>query len=613
MSQAAATIERPTSTMLQHIHLAPRRMQWNFSDVPACPVEGDPNLAAFLLAISYFVVVFEDYGIPAVRQTLPLLKDHPALHREAQAFMTQEALHSQGHVQLNTHLEERCGIDTTVIRQEFKRFMEDLHRDDVQEALALVAAFEHVIYSVADWYEHATDLWPRIHPELHRLIMWHAMEETEHTAVCYDIYQHLYADKPGSYAVRLKALAVVTRITIRTLSRMWGSLVPQMEKHSGLPASSIKPWWHVGRVGSGYLGDYLSFLKPNFTPWSAPGMADILPSIRPHMVPQWQSGGDWIDVEIASVREVSADVRTYELVAKNGAALPAWSAGAHIDVEIETGIVRHYSLCGDPADVSRYRIAVKREVLGRGGSLRLHQELGRGSSLRISSPRNLFALESIAPPQSILLAGGIGITPIMAMAHTLHAQGAEFSMHVCSRSHQFLPFAQDIAQWAFAAKVQTHLDDQSAGGRVDIGALIPVWDALAPQALYICGPAPFIDAACAKAKAQGWPEAAVHFERFAHDSAGPKKEDKAFTLVLERSNKTLEVPANMTILEAMEMQGLKPSNSCREGICGSCICKVKQGGIDHRDAVLSTAEQEAGHKIAICVSRAKGDVLTLDL
>src|SRR5262249_55155513 len=153
---------------------------------------------------------------------------------------------------------------------------------------------------------------------------------------------------------------------------------------------------------------------------------DLLPSLRAKMVSPGPADADWLPVRIAAAAPVAEDVCAYALVGLDGAALPAWEAGAHIDVEIETGIVRQYSLCGDPADRGRYRIAVKREAGGRGGSLRLQQLLLPGSRVRIGRPRNNFALQPAADEQSLLIAGGIGITPLLAMAHTLHRRGAAF-------------------------------------------------------------------------------------------------------------------------------------------------------------------------------------------
>lgn len=611
---AACANYRPTSTMRQHIHLAPRRMSWDFSGVPACPVEDDPNLAAFILAISYFVVAFEDFGIPVVRNHLAKLAGYPELAREAQAFITQEALHSQGHVLLNTVMNERHGIDTTVIEREFRRFIHDMSAGAQQDQLAAVAALEHVIFSIAEWYETTDELRRRVHPEVDRLVLWHCMEETEHTAVVYDVYEYIYGAQPDAYSRRMAALTRGTRCGVRALVRMWRALVPQMAQRMGCSAASVMPWVHLAAEGSRYLVDFLRFLSPGFTPWRDAATAGLLPSLRERMSPRRLRPDGLHAVRVASVREVSADARTYELVAPDAAQLPPWTPGAHIDVEIETGIVRHYSLCGDPADRGCYRIAVKREDRGRGGSLRMHQEIRSGDTLRISLPRNLFALQQQpAGTSTLLLAGGIGITPLLAMAYSLHAAGADFELHVCSRDRQFLPFADEMVRWPFSASVRTHLDTQAAGGRVDLGRLIPRWDAGKPRALYVCGPAPFIDAALGVAQQAGWPAEALHCERFAHDAAGSKPDDAPFTLHLRRSDITLNVPADRSILEVMEARGMKPASSCREGICGSCICTVVEGEVDHRDAVLTALEHRQTQRIAICVSRARGERLAIDL
>ncbi len=602
------------TTTIQHgIHLAARRIDWDFSRVPACPVEGDPNLAAFLLAISYFVVAFEDFGIPVVRAELEKLSDHPALAREAQTFISQEALHSQGHARLNELMKARHGIETKVIEREFSRFMNDMSWGSQQDQLAAVAALEHVIFSVAEWFEGAKDVQRAVHPEVNRLILWHAMEEIEHTAVVYDIYEHLYGATPGAYKIRIAALARGTRIAVRTLTRMWQSLVPQMVEKSGIPASKFIPWLNLAVESRKHLRDFFRFLSPNFSPWSNTNLIGHLPALRHQMAPAGALNEKWNKVRISAIKNVADDVISLDLVSLDGGSLAPWTAGAHIDVEPETGIVRQYSLCADPQKNDVYRVAVKRDPTGRGGSLCIHSRLQVGDTINISKPRNLFSLaEKRQEPEVILLAAGIGVTPLLSMAHALHAEQRPFTLHLFARNEQALPFFADIAVWPFCNAVRTHFGSKNANSRVDIGHSIPAWNSQKPLGLYICGPGSFLDSARKKADQAGWPLEHIHYEKFNQDAA-PRADDKAFTLFLERSGVTMTVKHDQTIVEAMEASGLRVQTSCREGICGACVCNVLNGEVDHRDLVLTAAEHQAGHKIAPCVSRAKGSCLTLDL
>jgi vanillate O-demethylase ferredoxin subunit len=286
-------------------------------------------------------------------------------------------------------------------------------------------------------------------------------------------------------------------------------------------------------------------------------------------------------------------------------------------VEIETGIVRPYSLCGDPADRTRYQIAVKRELRGRGGSLRMHEHVQKGSAIRVGIPRNNFALSTAGDCMSevLLIAGGIGLTPLVAMARTLHAALRPFTFHVCARDLAQLSFGREWEDWPFRTSVHVHLDsevDLPAGGRVDIAGLVPSWDERGPRELYTCGPVAFIDAVRRRAKEAGWPEAALHVERFSN-AAGAQPGDKPFTLHLERSHATIVVAPDQTIVDAMEAQGFQTRTSCREGLCGTCVCRVVAGEVEHRDLVLSEEERRSAGNIAICVSRAQGGSLSLDL
>lgn len=600
---------RPTSTMLQNIHLAPRRLHWDFANLPAAPMASNPELSAFLLAVSWFVLAFEDVGIPVVRDALPRLADHPALAREAQVFVAQEALHSQGHELYNDALVAQHGYDTRVLDREARRFIDSVLRGSEQERLSMVAVLEHVIFSVAEWYENAHELHRQIDPAFHRLLLWHCMEETEHTAVVHDMFEHIYGSGPQAYRIRISTLVRGVRVAVRTLMRMWRALLPQVSARLGCTPAKARAWASFMRESAPYLGDIATIFQPAFSPWSRALEPGLLPALRQQL--QLPNDGRWQELQVTRIEQVARDVRLYELRTPDGRALAPWEAGAHLDVEIDGGVVRQYSLCGDPQDAERYCIAVRQDAYGRGGSLRLHAEVEVGQRIRVGLPRNHFSLDLQAPGEVVLLAGGIGVTPLLAMAWELHGLGRPFQLHLCGRDSEQLPFAGHAVHWPFAKAVHPHLS--SLAGRVDLGQLLGRWDAAQPRQLYVCGPEAFMQAAAEAAQAAGWPEQAVHLERFSAKAVGPQPGDRPFTLHLARSGRELQVGAGQSMLEALEAAGVNAPSACREGICGACLCHVVAGEVEHRDAILAAEEHQAGTRVATCVSRAKGERLSLDL
>ena len=606
--QANPAALHATSTMQQNIHLAPRRLSWDFSSLPATPVAGNPELSAFLLAVSWFVVAFEDVGIPVVRSAVPRLAGHPALAREAQIFVAQEALHSQAHEAFNRSLVAQHGYETRALEREGQRFIDTLLNCAEQEQIAMVAVLEHVIFSVAEWYEKAHELHPQVDPAFHRLLLWHCMEEIEHTAVVHDMYEHIYGTGSAAYRTRIVTLGRGMRAAVRTLMRMWRALLPQVCARQGRSPAKAKAWASFMRESAPYLGDLLTIFKPAFSPWARTLEPGLLPALRQQL--QLPNKGDWQELVVVRIAQVSADVRLFELHAMAGNALASWEAGAHVDVEIDGGVVRQYSLCGNPQEQDQYCIAVRQDAVGRGGSLRLHAEVQVGSRLRVGLPRNNFVLDQQAGGEVVLLAGGIGVTPLLSMAWALHTSNQPFTLHLCARDASHLPFAGEFAHWPFAASVQPLLSNRV--GPEDMGQLLGAWDEENPRQLYICGPTGFMEAAVRVARAKGWPQSSIHLERFSASAVGPQAGDRAFTVHLVRSGRDLQVQASESILEAMEAAGLNPPSACREGLCGACLCSVVAGEVDHRDAILSAEEQQSGKRIATCVSRARGEALSID-
>jgi len=318
---------------------------------------------------------------------------------------------------------------------------------------------------------------------------------------------------------------------------------------------------------------------------------------------------DMLRVCVACKQRLADGIVSFELVAADGSELPPYAAGAHIDVHLPNGLVRQYSLCNPIDQQDRYVLGVLRDPSSRGGSACLHDQVKVGDYLTIGSPRNLFPLHENAG-RSLLLAGGIGITPILAMAESLNARGAKFDMHYCARSAGSMAFKERIAQSAYADRVRFHLDDGPAAQRIDLSATLvtPADDAH----LYVCGPPGFIAAVISGAQQQGWADANVHTEHF---GAAPATGDgdTAFTVRLQRSGMLVDVPADKTVVAALASAGVVIPTSCEQGVCGTCLTNVVEGLPDHRDQYLTPTEQTENRQFLPCVSRARCKLLVIDL
>lgn len=316
-----------------------------------------------------------------------------------------------------------------------------------------------------------------------------------------------------------------------------------------------------------------------------------------------------LSVRVAAKKAEAQDICSFELVEVSGRGLPAFSAGSHVDIHLGDGLTRQYSLCNDPAESHRYLIAVLRDPATRGGSLAMHDRVQVGDLLQISAPKNHFALAHDAQ-RHLLLAGGIGVTPILCMAERLAATGAEFEMHYCTRSLERTAFAGRIAAAPFAPRVQLHFDDGPAGQRFDIAARLAT-----PEPgthLYVCGPKGFMDAVLASARQQGWPESQLHWEFFAAEVAS-KATDESFEVQVASSGRVVVVPKNQTVVQALAVAGIEVPTSCEQGVCGTCITRVIEGIPDHKDLYFTPEEQAANDQFTPCCSRAKSARLVLDL
>lgn len=315
-----------------------------------------------------------------------------------------------------------------------------------------------------------------------------------------------------------------------------------------------------------------------------------------------------LDVEVVRIVDEATDIRSFELVGADGATLPGFSAGSHIDVSLPNGLTRQYSLCNDPGESHRYLIGVLRDAGSLGGSKSMHDDVRVGQRLRISAPRNHFALARDGR-SSLLLAGGIGITPILCMAERLAVMGADFELHYCARSRNRMAFVDRIMASTFASRAHLHLDDQPETA-LDMDALL----ANAPEGrhLYVCGPGGFIEAVLGKARAAGWPESRLHCKFFKADAA-PTGDEGSFRVRLANSGRVIDVPADQTVLQALGDAGVVIPSSCEQGVCGTCLTRVLDGEPEHRDVFLTPDEQAANDQFLPCCSRSKSPVLVLDL
>jgi ferredoxin-NADP reductase len=306
--------------------------------------------------------------------------------------------------------------------------------------------------------------------------------------------------------------------------------------------------------------------------------------------------------------ETSADgIVIYEFQPVSGEPLPPWQAGAHLDVVVAPEFLRQYSMSGDPADRSKYQIAVLREDEGRGGSKLMHRIFAEGRRVFISHPINHFPLDPAAT-KSILMGGGIGITPMIAMAHELHAKGADFELHYSGRSRETMSFMNEIMTFPWADQIHLHVTGE--GTRADFDQIMagyrPGWH------LYTCGGEGYMAHVMEAASRAGFPEDACHLEYFSVPET-PDYVNHDFTLKLARSGKELRVPADQSATDVLNANGVTVDVKCSDGICGVCKCGVLSGEVEHRDFVLSKAQQETG--MILCQSRAlkPGGTLEIDL
>jgi len=310
-----------------------------------------------------------------------------------------------------------------------------------------------------------------------------------------------------------------------------------------------------------------------------------------------------LQMKLMSVTFAARDVNLYEFAATDTDELPPAAAGAHIDIHLPTGDIRQYSIVQSGDRLTRYVVGIKREETGRGGSRYIHDQLRVGSIVRVGRPRNTFALDHEAP-YSVLIAGGIGITPIWCMAQHLDATGRDWTLHYACRSRQDAVFFRSIRA---SSRASLHFDDEHNGRHINIRSIIEQ----TPQHahIYCCGPTPMLDTF--EEATRDWPKHQVHREFFS--AAPPPGSDHAFSVTLARTGRTLQIPAGRSILDVLRAENIDVPYSCESGICGCCETRVLAGIPDHRDMVLTEAERSSNRTAMICCAGSKSETLVLDL
>ena len=319
--------------------------------------------------------------------------------------------------------------------------------------------------------------------------------------------------------------------------------------------------------------------------------------------------GDRLNLRVRQIRYEGVGINSYEFVDPSGAKLPAFEAGAHLDVHLGDGLTRQYSLCNDPAERHRYVIAVLRDENGRGGSKTLHGTLRVQDMVRVSHPRNNFHLKPTN--KVILLAGGIGVTPLKSMAHQLAREGVDYALHYCAKDQLHTAFQEELGHPEHEGRHFYHFDNGDPSNGLNIAELLR--DRVEDTHLYYCGPGGFMKAC--SAASQHWPAGTVHFEHFKAPVSQQPDSDSvpgSFTVKLLSTDAVVVVSPSQSIVEALADAGTVVETSCQSGLCGSCKVRFVSGEVEHNDCILNDEEHQ--EFLTACVSRARsGTCLVLDL
>ncbi|QRQ12471.1 PDR/VanB family oxidoreductase [Acinetobacter pittii] len=312
------------------------------------------------------------------------------------------------------------------------------------------------------------------------------------------------------------------------------------------------------------------------------------------------------DVVVKNRHVEGGNIAVMEFESATAATLPKVEAGAHIDVHLPNGMVRQYSLCQNPNDEGKFRLGILRDPESRGGSISAFDEIKDGMQIQVSEPKNLFPL--LKAKHSVLIGGGIGITPLITMAYQLAHEGASFELHYCGASPEKCAFVDEIKNGELAKYTTFHFKSEGASHRAFFESAIKDIDL--ESHIYTCGPVGFMDWVINLATTHDFPEQQIHKEYFQveTDTSGD-----SFEVVAERSGKIIMVEAGETILQALAKEGIEIEMSCEQGVCGTCMCDVIEGEPDHRDVYFTDEEKASNEQILVCCSRSKTPRLVLDI
>jgi vanillate O-demethylase ferredoxin subunit len=318
-----------------------------------------------------------------------------------------------------------------------------------------------------------------------------------------------------------------------------------------------------------------------------------------------------LEVRVKQVRYEGNGINSYEFTSPSGEKLPPFEAGSHIDIHLKNGAIRQYSLCNSPAEHNRYVIAVLKDEAGRGGSRAMHDDVAAGDIVTISRPRNHFALDGNAK-RVILIAGGIGVTPLKAMAHELDTHHVEFEMHYCARNREAAAFSDEFSAMERDGRLHYHFDDGDKRKQLDIMKLLAQ---PAPGThVYYCGPSGFMKA-CADA-ASHWPKGTVHFEHFKAPDQPKRTPASAESadgcdVTIASTGQVVHLSAGQSLADALDAAGVDVPTSCCAGLCATCKVRYLEGEVEHNDFILS--DEERRDYLTACVSRPVSSTLVLDL
>lgn len=312
------------------------------------------------------------------------------------------------------------------------------------------------------------------------------------------------------------------------------------------------------------------------------------------------------DVVVKNRHVEGGNIAVMEFESATSATLPKVEAGAHIDVHLPNGMVRQYSLCQNPNDEGKFRLGILRDPESRGGSVSAFDEIKDGMQIQVSEPKNLFPL--LKAKHSVLIGGGIGITPLITMAYQLASEGTSFELHYCGASPENCAFVDEIKNGELAKYTTFHFKSEGASHRAFFESAIKNIDL--ESHIYTCGPVGFMDWVINLATTHDFPEQQIHKEYFQieTDTSGD-----SFEVVAERSGKIIMVEAGETILQALAKEGIEIEMSCEQGVCGTCMCDVIEGEPDHRDVYFTDEEKASNEQILVCCSRSKTPRLVLDI